>query len=215
MKESAQGPASARGTLYTVSAPSGAGKTSLVSALVAADPAVMVSVSHTTRSMRPGERDGINYHFVSREHFEGMLAQQDFLEHATVFGNLYGTSRSWVLETLDRGIDVVLEIDWQGMRQVCERINGSVSIFILPPSLATLESRLQGRQQDGADVIRERMREAVNEISHFSESDYLVINDEFEQALGDLRAILHTHRLRCAVQSGRRDALIRELLSGG
>jgi guanylate kinase len=203
----------APGTLYTVSAPSGAGKTSLVAALVAREPGLLASVSHTTRARRPGEVDGVNYHFVGREEFEGMLARGEFLEHATVFGNLYGTSRSWVVETLAGGHDVILEIDWQGARQVRDRISGAQSIYILPPSRATLESRLQGRNQDGPEVIGARMREAVSEMSHYDESDYVVVNDDFDVALADLQAILRANRLRRGAQDKRLARLIRELLS--
>ena len=203
----------APGTLYTVSAPSGAGKTSLVAALVAQDPGLLASVSHTTRARRPGEVEGVNYHFTTREQFEQMLGRGDFLEHATVFGNLYGTSRSWVMETLAGGMDVILEIDWQGARQVRERIPGAQSIYILPPSRDTLESRLQGRNQDGAEVIGERMRQAVSEMSHWDESDYVVVNDRFEVALADLQAILRANRLRRPAQGTRLSGLVRELLS--
>lgn len=203
----------ASGTLYTVSAPSGAGKTSLVAALVAGDPDLLVSVSHTTRERRPGETDGVNYHFVSRERFEQMLARGDFLEHATVFGNLYGTSREQVLATLATGRDLILEIDWQGARQVRERVPGAQSIYILPPSRATLEQRLRGRNQDGDEVIGHRMREAVSEMSHYDESDYIVVNEVFETALADLRAIVRANRLcRCA-QAVRLAGLIGSLLS--
>jgi len=203
----------AAGTLYTVSAPSGAGKTSLVAALVAREPELLVSVSHTTRACRPGETDGVDYHFVTRETFEQMLVRGDFLEHATVFGNLYGTSRSRVLETLSAGHDLILEIDWQGARQVRVEIPGAVSVYILPPSRATLESRLRGRNQDGDEVIGARMREAVSEMSHYDESDYIVVNENFDVALADLQAILRANRLRRAAQGTRLGALIRELLS--
>ncbi|MBP8924429.1 MAG: guanylate kinase [Pseudomonadales bacterium] len=200
------------GRLYMVSAPSGAGKTSLVSALLSRDRRLTVSVSHTTRAMRPAEHDGVNYHFVPRERFEAMLADNDFLEHATVFGNLYGTSRSWVLETLDTGLDVVLEIDWQGARQVRERIAQAVSIFILPPSLETLQSRLEARRQDGEETIRQRMHEAVGEMSHYNEADYLLVNDAFEHTLADLEAIIRANRLRLDSQAIRLRELITELL---
>lgn len=209
----APGPPQARGRLYIVSAPSGAGKTSLVAALVAAEPSLRVSVSHTTRARRPGEEDGVNYHFVSRDAFGEMLGRGDFLEHATVFGNLYGTSRTWVLETLAGDADVVLEIDWQGARQVRERVPDAVSVFILPPSLAALQSRLEARRQDGDDVIRERMRQAVGEMSHYDEADYLVINDDFGQALSELRAIVQAGRLRREPQAQRFRELLTELLS--
>ena len=201
-----------QGSLFIVSAPSGAGKTSLVAALVAAEPGVSVSVSHTTRPMRPGEVDGVNYHFVDRERFTSMLAQGDFLEHATVFGNLYGTSRSGVMHALDSGMDVVLEIDWQGARQVRASIPGAVSIFILPPSLAALQSRLEARRQDGSEVIQERMRAAVAEMSHFDEADYLVVNDDFATALAELRALVRARRLRRDAQSARFRELLAELL---
>ncbi len=203
----------ASGTLYTVSAPSGAGKTSLVAALVAGDPGLLASVSHTTRERRPGETDGVNYHFVARERFEQMLARDDFLEHATVFGNLYGTSREQVLATLAGGRDLILEIDWQGARQVRERVPGSQSIYILPPSRATLEQRLRGRNQDGDEVIGNRMREAVSEMSHYDESDYVVVNEVFEAALADLRAIVRANRLRRPAQAVRLGGLIGSLLS--
>ena len=203
-----------QGRLYIVSAPSGAGKTSLVAALVAAEPDVHVSVSHTTRAMRPGEVDGVNYHFVSRERFEHMLANHDFLEHATVFGNLYGTSRPWVREMLSVGRDVVLEIDWQGARQVRASVPGAVSIFILPPSRAALQVRLEARKQDGPEVIVERMRQAVAEMSHWNEADYVIVNDDFATALADLRALVRAGRLRREPQAARFRELLTELLGG-
>jgi guanylate kinase len=206
--------ATRHGRLYIVSAPSGAGKTSLVAALVAAEPEVLVSVSHTTRAMRPGEADGVNYHFTSRERFQQMLAQQDFLEHATVFGNLYGTSRTWVANTLAGGHDVVLEIDWQGARQVRERVPDAASIFILPPSLAALQARLEARKQDGPEVIVERMRQAVAEMSHWDEADYVIVNDDFATALADLRALVRAGRLRREPQAARFRELLTELLGG-
>ena len=204
----------ARGRLYIVSAPSGAGKTSLVSALAATDAGVRVSVSHTTRPMRPAETDGINYHFTDHDHFAAMLEAGDFLEHATVFGNLYGTSRSWVLETLAAGTDVILEIDWQGARQVRERLPEAVSIFILPPSLPALQLRLESRRQDGQEVIQERMRQAVGEMSHYGEADYLLVNDDFDRALAELHIIVQAERLRLESQSSRLRELLTELLSG-
>ncbi len=203
----------ASGTLYTISAPSGAGKTSLVAALVSSEPKLRVSVSHTTRERRPGERDGLDYHFVSHDTFAAMLARDDFLEHATVFGNHYGTSRAWVLESLATGVDVILEIDWQGARQVRERIIDAQSIYILPPSCTALEARLHTRNQDDSEVIGRRMRQAVNELSHYDESDYIVVNDDFDTALGDLRAILRANRLRRPVQTSRLASLIENLLS--
>lgn len=203
----------ARGTLYTISAPSGAGKTSLVAALVQDHPdPLRVSVSHTTRPMRPGEVDGINYHFVSREEFISMRENDEFLESAEVFGNLYGTSRKWVQELLDAGVDVILEIDWQGAAQVRDRIQPNKSIFILPPSLECLRHRLTGRGQDGEEVIEQRMREARAEISHFDAADYLIINDEFESALNDLRAIIRASRLERTLQHLNNESLLQALL---
>ncbi|HEY0721126.1 MAG TPA: guanylate kinase [Gammaproteobacteria bacterium] len=197
------------GTLYIVSAPSGAGKTSLVKALLKETPGITVSVSHTTRQPRPGETDGVEYHFVSVEIFRTMVADGAFLEHAQVFDNFYGTSRSAALDLLKRGTDVILEIDWQGARQVRDMIPGAVSIFILPPSRQTLEARLRGRGQDGEEVIARRMRDAISEMSHFAEFDYLVINDQFEQALLELQSIIAARRLRTPVQQ----AVNRQLLS--
>lgn len=204
----------ARGTLYTISAPSGAGKTSLVNALLAdGDPALCVSVSHTTRSKRPGEQDGVNYHFVDRDRFLAMRDAGDFLESAEVFGNLYGTSRLWVQEQLDQGMDVILEIDWQGAAQVRTLIKPVKSIFILPPSLATLQDRLTGRGQDDEATIAGRMQLAKNEISHYGEADYLVINDRFESALDDLRAIVRAARLEREQQLRNNARLLQDLLA--
>ena len=189
------------GTLYTVSAPSGAGKTSLVNALVPRCQDLLVSISHTTRPIRPGEEDGINYHFVEEQHFLGMLERTEFLEHARVFGNLYGTSSVWVEEQLKQGYDVILEIDWQGAQQVKQLLADTRSIFIMPPSRETLEQRLNARGQDNASVIAARMAEAVEEMSHYVDSDYLVVNKDFEEALADLQAILTSMRLRTARQN--------------
>lgn len=178
-----------QGTLFVISAPSGAGKTSLVSALLDRDEALSVSVSHTTRPMREGERDGVNYHFVTREAFEAMIARGDFLEHAEVFGNYYGTSQVWVREALAQGRDVILEIDWQGAEQVRRLMSGCVSIFIVPPSADVLRNRLTGRGTDAPEVVERRLREAAEECRHAVEFDYLVVNDAFEVALADLQAI--------------------------
>jgi guanylate kinase len=201
------------GTLFTVSAPSGAGKTSLVSALVKSNPEVCVSVSHTTRAMRPGEVDGVNYHFVSRDIFEDMLKAGDFLEHAQVFGNLYGTSQKWVMETLQQGIDVILEIDWQGAQQVRRLIPETVSLFILPPSLACLRQRLTSRGQDDDSVINGRMAEAISEMSHYAEADYLIINDDFTVALAQFQALITCQHLRLERQAKRYQSLLSELLN--
>lgn len=200
------------GTLFTVSAPSGAGKTSLVSALVDSCEALKVSVSHTTRAQRPGETDGSNYHFVSEATFLEMLGRTEFLEHARVFGNLYGTSQIWVEQQLVAGTDVILEIDWQGAQQIKHLLPASRSIFILPPSRETLQQRLTNRGQDEADIIEARMSEAIQEMSHYAESDYLVVNDVFEQAHGDLQAIIASQRLRTDKQAQAQADLLQSLL---
>ncbi len=201
------------GTLYTVSAPSGAGKTSLVSALVKSNPEVCVSVSHTTRPMRPGEINGINYHFVDHATFEKMLSEDAFLEHARVFSNLYGTSQKWVEDTLRQGIDVILEIDWQGAQQVRKLMPNIVSLFILPPSLACLRQRLTGRGQDAESVIDARMAEALSEMSHYVEADYLIINDDFTTALAQFQALITSQHLRLTRQVQKYTSLIQELLA--
>lgn len=202
-----------KGILYTVSAPSGAGKTSLVNALVESNPEVCVSVSHTTRPMRPGEVDGVNYHFVDHARFEAMLAEGAFLEHAQVFSNLYGTSRHWVEQTLSEGMDVILEIDWQGARQVRQLLPDTVSLFILPPSLAALRQRLTGRGQDKTDVIEARMNEAISEISHYRETDYLIVNDDFTTALAQFQALITSQHLRRDRQEQVHRAMLEELLA--
>ena len=204
---------SARGILYTVSAPSGAGKTSLVKALIDSTDNVMVSVSHTTRAKRPGEEDGVNYHFVDHEQFSGMIQNNEFLEHAEVFGNLYGTSTQWVNDTLNRGIDVILEIDWQGAQQVRHLLPDTVGIFILPPSQDALRQRLDNRGQDDESVINARMDEAISEMSHYSESQYVIINDVFEAALTDFQAILMSQQLSLSSQLNRHEELLSALLT--
>lgn len=201
------------GTLYVVSAPSGAGKTSLVKALVESTSGIRVSVSHTTRAMRPGEEDGINYHFVSTDTFQDMLGNADFLEHAEVFGNYYGTSKSWVDEQLSQGVDVILEIDWQGAAQVRRLMPETVGIFILPPSRSALKERLTGRGQDSEEVIKGRMAQAKEEMSHHVEYDYLIINDEFEVALRHFKALVTSNRLKSIHQLSRQAALLEELLA--
>ena len=200
-----------KGVFYLITAPSGAGKTSLVKALVETDESLCVSVSHTTRSRRPGEKDGVNYHFVSDDIFITMLAQGDFLESAEVYGNRYGTSQHWVGQQLARGIDVILEIDWQGAEQVRNLYPKACSIFILPPSLQDLSQRLQGRAQDDEETIDKRMRQAVNEITHVAEADYIVVNDDFETALSDNRAIIRSRRLTVPVQQGKLGGLLSSL----
>lgn len=201
------------GTLYVIAAASGAGKTSLVKALVEADPAITVSVSHTTRASRPGEQDGMHYHFVSAEKFQAMIVAGAFLEHAKVFDNYYGTGRAGIEEKLAQDRDVILEIDWQGARQVRAAFPDCVGIFVLPPSRPALEQRLRGRGQDPDEVIARRMRDAVTEMSHYAEFDYLVINDDFNVALGDLQAIFRALRLRRPIQAGRHAGLIVTLLA--
>ncbi len=200
------------GTLYIVSAPSGAGKTSLVKALIDSMAQVRVSVSHTTRAMRPGEVDGVNYHFTAREEFVEMLKQGDFLEHAEVFGNLYGTSHSWVKQTLAKGYDLILEIDWQGAQQVRKLVPDAKSIFILPPTHKDLRQRLHNRGQDAEDVIDLRMQQAIAEMSHYVEYDYIVINDQFATALDDLKAIFRANQLRLESQQKRHTQLLCDLL---
>jgi len=189
--------------LFIVSAPSGAGKTSLLRELVPTDERLVMSVSHATRAMRPGEVDGIHYHFVSAERFEELVEQGAFLEHARVFDNYYGTSEAAVRGQLADGRDVVLEIDWQGARQVRQRFPEAVSIFIAPPSIDALRERLSGRGQDSAQTVARRMADARSELSHYPEYDYLVINDDFATALGELRAIMTAERLREPRQSAR------------
>ncbi|ARD39893.1 guanylate kinase [Edwardsiella ictaluri] len=204
-----------QGTLYIVSAPSGAGKSSLIQALLKTQPTYdsRVSVSHTTRASRPGEQHGEHYYFVSVDEFKAMIARDDFLEHAEVFGNYYGTSRQAIEKVLAQGIDVFLDIDWQGARQVRSKMPQARSIFILPPSREELARRLHGRGQDSDDVIAGRMAKAVSEISHYSEYDYLIINDDFDVALQDLRTIIRAERLRRERQQLRHDALISKLLA--
>ena len=189
------------GILFIVSAPSGAGKTSLLKALVESTDRVCVSVSHTTRAPRPGEADGQHYHFVDTATFERMVAAGEFVEHARVFDNHYGTSAVAVMSELVAGRDVVLEIDWQGARQVRARFRDAVSLFILPPSVEELRRRLSARGQDTREIVERRMRDALSELSHFDEYDYLVVNDRFEAALEDLRAVMRTQRLRRSVMT--------------
>lgn len=200
------------GTLFVVSAPSGAGKTSLLAAVTGVDSCLRVSISHTTRPMRPGEQDGVNYHFVSHDDFERMIGEAAFLEHAQVFDNYYGTSGHWVDEQLAQGHDVILEIDWQGAQQVRGLRPDAVSVFIAPPSRAALRERLTGRGQDSDEVIERRLREAAEECSHYAEYDYLIINDDFEQARDDLLAVFRAQRKRVSRQTQRHQSLLSELV---
>jgi guanylate kinase len=200
------------GTLYIISAPSGAGKTSLVKALLEKLAGVSVSVSHTTRPARPGEQDGVDYHFVAKAEFERLAAGDEFLEHAQVFDNYYGTRCATVLEKLESGGDVILEIDWQGARQVYKAFPQAVRVFILPPSREALRERLAGRGQDSEEVINRRMADAVSEMSHYDEFDYLVFNDDFDTALGELMALFSARRLRSEAQMQRYASELKGLL---
>jgi guanylate kinase len=180
----------ARGRLFVIAAPSGAGKTSLVKALMERDPGLRFSVSYTTRPPRATEVEGRDYHFVDAGRFAEMVARDEFLEHARVFDNAYGTALATVQQALERGERLLLEIDWQGARQVRQRLPEAVSIFILPPSRASLEDRLRQRSTDSDDIIRRRLRDSVHDLSHWDEFDYVVVNDRFDQALGELQAIV-------------------------
>jgi guanylate kinase len=204
---------SAQGTLYVISAPSGAGKTSLVKAVTEHDPKVMVSISHTTRKKRPNEKNGVNYHFVSIETFLSISSEGGFLESAEVFGNYYGTSQKWVEEMLDAGNDVVLEIDWQGAEQVRRLMPSAQTIFIVPPSKEALHDRLTQRGQDDESIIAQRMQEAVEQMNHYPEFDYLVVNDQFEDALQDLLSIFRSRRLAITHQQEAQQTLLENLLS--
>ncbi|WP_075183318.1 guanylate kinase [Pantoea sp. 1.19] len=205
----------AQGTLFIVSAPSGAGKSSLIQALLKTQPLydTQVSISHTTRDKRPGEEHGEHYYFVSHDDFRQMIAEDAFLEHAEVFGNYYGTSRNAIEQVLATGVDVFLDIDWQGAQQIRQRMPQARSIFVLPPSKDELDRRLRGRGQDSEEVIAKRMAQAVAEMSHFAEYDYLIVNDDFDLALSDLKHIIRAERLRMGRQRQRHDALISKLLA--
>lgn len=202
------------GTLYILSAPSGAGKTSLVKALTDELSFIRVSVSHTTRSARPGEVDGVNYNFTSIDNFRAMIGRGEFLEHAEVFGNFYGTSHPWVKQTLAQGYDLILEIDWQGAQQVRRLAPDARSVFILPPSTEALRQRLNNRGQDNGDVIESRMQQATTEMSHYVEYDYLIINDDFDTALNELKSIFISERLKQSAQQQRHSELLGKLLQG-
>ena len=201
--------------LYVVAAPSGGGKTSLISALLEKDDRVSLSVSYTTRSARPGEMDGVHYHFVDDSTFIGLIGKNAFLEHALVFGHRYGTGRDAVEKKLHEGFDVLLDIDWQGARQIRESFPSCCTIFILPPSLEALRNRLAWRGQDSEEVIEERMREARAEILHSHEFDYLIINDDFDEALADLHSIVRHRKLHRPDQKEHYDDLLAELRENG
>lgn len=199
------------GSLYVISAPSGTGKTTLVKTLVDSLPNITVSISHTTRPKRPAETHGVNYYFVTETEFDQMTKQDNFLEYATVFHHKYGTSRAWVEETLRSGVDVILEIDWQGAEQIQLIIPSCISIFILPPSLEALSQRLMQRNQDNKTIIRDRLADAQETISHVSEYDYIVLNDDFDTALNDLKTIVLAGRLEQHRQIKKLASLIMEL----
>lgn len=200
------------GNLYVVAAPSGAGKTTLVKALVDSTPNITVSISHTTRPKRPNETHGENYYFIARNEFEQMIAKHEFLEHAQIFDNLYGTSKKWVKDTLAKGIDVILEIDWQGHQQIKNLFPQTTSIFILPPSLDDLKERLIKRNQDHPDIIEKRLADVKETIQHLPEFDYVVVNDEFDHALHDLQTIISAGRLLQKCQMVRYQHLIDSLV---
>ena len=201
------------GCLFIVAAPSGGGKTSLVRHLVERVERITVSVSHTTRNKRPGEKHGTDYFFVPFEEFQAMIAQQAFVEHAHVFDHLYGTSYAQISERLRDGIEIVLDIDWQGAQQIKRYFPDAVSIFIIPPSLAALHDRLIQRQQDDESVIAKRMQRAQDELQHYAEFDYLIVNDDFAKAADELRAIVVANRLHMVRQSAQQRKLLSFLLS--
>jgi len=201
----------ASGNLFIICAPSGAGKTSLVNALLEREPDIELSISYTTRPPRPGETDGRNYHFVTREQFLEMAGRGEFLEHAEVHGNFYATSQSWINARRAEGKDILLEIDWQGAAQVRRLIPDAVGVFILPPSPETLRRRLEGRGQDSAEVIERRLLAARGEVAHVAEFDYVIINRNFDVAVTDLVSIVRAQRLRLAAQIERYRDLINQL----
>lgn len=201
------------GTLYVITAPSGAGKTSLVRELVKTTNDIIVSVSYTTRPPRPGETDGVDYNFVDKEAFLAMRDEQAFLEYAQVFDNFYGTSKPWLEKQLNDGVDVILEIDWQGAQQVRSLFPEAIGVFILPPTRETLLQRLRSRGQDSDEVIARRSREAVIEMSHHQEFEYLIINDDFQTALDDLKSVVRSQRHRMSRMVERNRRMIQDLLA--
>ena len=203
------------GNLYILSAPSGAGKSSLINALLADLPRneVRLSISHTTRNPRPAEEDGVHYYFTTHAEFEALIEKDHFLEWAEVFGNYYGTSLPMIEKSLEQGVDVFLDIDWQGARQIRQKVSNVKTIFILPPSREELKNRLVGRGQDSEETIAKRMAEAESEMSHYNEFDYVIVNDDFQQALAELKAILTAERLKLSSQEIRHKALIEQLLA--
>ncbi len=201
----------AKGNLFVVTAPSGAGKTTLVAALLAADSKVQLSISFTTRPPRAGEVDGKDYHFVDRAEFERMIAAGELLEFAEVYGNYYGTSQVWINEVMENGRDILLEIDWQGAQQVRRIFPVAIGIFILPPCIDTLENRLRGRGKDSEEVIARRMAVAKEEVNHVDEFDYVIVNEHIDDAVRDIVAVVRSQRLTLAQQSNRHTALISSL----
>lgn len=200
------------GQLYIFSAPSGAGKTSLVEALLKSTSGIEVSVSHTTRAMRPGEENGVHYHFVDTAEFEKMVEAAAFLEDAKVFDNYYGTSQKAVEDRLSQGEDVILEIDWQGAQQVRKLMPFAISVFILPPSREALEQRLNSRGQDSAEIIARRMRDATSDMEHYVEFDYVIINDDFDEATQQLKSIVLAQRQRIEVITQREHGVLERML---
>ena len=201
------------GSLFIVAAPSGGGKTSLVKQLLSDMDQIVVSVSHTTRQKRPGETHGVDYFFIDDQIFNQMVAEDAFVEHANVFDHFYGTSAAQITDRLQAGIDVVLDIDWQGAQQIKRRFADAVSIFVIPPSLDALKQRLMSRQQDDVQTIAHRMQRAQDELSHYSEFDYLIVNDDFALAASELKAVVVAHRLRMARQSKAQRKLLSFLLA--
>lgn len=206
-------PNKSRGNLFIVAAPSGGGKTSLVRKLVSSLKDIVISVSHTTRSMRPGEAEGVDYFYVDQSTFLNMVGQGEFLEHATVFNNFYGTSAVQIAKRLQAGTDVVLDIDWQGAEQIRHAFPESLSIFIIPPSMDILKQRLTDRKRDDEQTIARRMQCARDELSHYNEFDYLIVNDNFDKAASELMSIVVAHRLSIRRQTEKQSKLLGFLLS--
>lgn len=204
-----------QGTLYIISAPSGTGKTTLVKALTDSVPNLTVSISHTTRPQRPAETNGVNYYFINDAEFSRMIEHGDFFEYAQVFNHSYGTSKRWVEETLTKGLDVILEIDWQGSQQIQRLFPDCISIFILPPSLKALSDRLTSRNQDKPDIIKQRLADVREATSHVNEYNYIVLNDDFATAVEELKNIILTGRLSESRQSEKYAVLLKELMTAG